>query len=828
MNSEGPHPAGKYPLGMLAAYALLALTIAATALAFSSLQVVNDGDIGGPGYRYYTLGVQRRSGPDFSINSSVVAQLDGLLPAGVAAAMAANQKAVLHVGEGAAAHESARVELVTGEYLRALHVRVLAGRPLRPDDVTDCAPVVMLDANLARSLFGSYADAVGRSLRISANMGVSGQRLRVVGIVPDAFKGLDSGRPASAWAPLMQLPALSGLHFPICTKAHPHAGVTNFSISGLPAVLSAPASMSRVQLDTMLSKAWHRLPAGTRGKNGLGFILSVPYSTSPQAQLLAARRIALYLALTLAAVILATINVFTLRWLALVRRRHVLQLERALGATRAFLRRRFFMRTAVVALALLFFSSIFTVLGELLVHHMTGRDAGVVAGLTLSALAGYLVWILPSLLLIVVLAEALPLLMLLQRERDGGARMTLSRADRRIGATVLVAEVLLASMMSCAAGWAIRYAWQQRHADLGLLRAPATIVSIQRKPTDALGMVMMHAPKNASVTPRQVLLLAALQRAARNVQRGVKLAIGPLPVNQRLGGSRTVMAGKRVTSVKPTTATTDWPYAASVKLLAGRNFKEHQSNPQDVLIDAQTARVLFGGVRDAVGGRIDHDGSSYRVIGVTVPLYLDGPTHAATQVLIHDFRFGVSFFPVNGDPLVIRPAVDSVNIASMRAALDAALQRQAPTLQVASIQSDLRFLARLTRMQTRQAQTFLLIALFAWAITLAGVAAHLRLYLALRKRVDAIRQALGASPRRLYTGVVGGTVILGLAGALLALLFTPWLAQQFALLSGAQVAAFGWATWLALTVLLLAVFTVAHFPARRAARAEPAESLHEL
>ena len=61
-----------------------------------------------------------------------------------------------------------------------------------------------------------------------------------------------------------------------------------------------------------------------------------------------------------------------------------------------------------------------------------------------------------------------------------------------------------------------------------------------------------------------------------------------------------------------------------------------------------------------------------------------------------------------------------------------------------------------------------------------------------------------------------------------AALATPWLATQYTLLAGAQVAAFGWATWLALTVLLLAVFLVAHFPARRAARAEPAASLHEL
>jgi len=44
----------------------------------------------------------------------------------------------------------------------------------------------------------------------------------------------------------------------------------------------------------------------------------------------------------------------------------------------------------------------------------------------------------------------------------------------------------------------------------------------------------------------------------------------------------------------------------------------------------------------------------------------------------------------------------------------------------------------------------------------------------------------------------------------------PWLAQQFAFLSGAQVAPFGAATWIMLSVLLLAVLLVAHVPARRA------------
>ncbi len=160
--------------------------------------------------------------------------------------------------------------------------------------------------------------------------------------------------------------------------------------------------------------------------------------------------------------------------------------------------------------------------------------------------------------------------------------------------------------------------------------------------------------------------------------------------------------------------------------------------------------------------------------------------------------------------------------------LDAAFTRSAPSLEIKSIQSDSAIHAQLAAPQTRQAEIFAFIALFAWAIALSGVASHLRLYLAMRKRLAAIRSALGAGPRRLYGEVLGGTLALALAGIVLSLLAAPWLAQQFAFLSGAQISPFGAATWIALAVLLLAVFLVAHFPARRAARAEPAASLHEL
>ena len=84
-----------------------------------------------------------------------------------------------------------------------------------------------------------------------------------------------------------------------------------------------------------------------------------------------------------------------------------------------------------------------------------------------------------------------------------------------------------------------------------------------------------------------------------------------------------------------------------------------------------------------------------------------------------------------------------------------------------------------------------------------------------------VRRAVAHKPwwRRRLTWALAGAIALTVLAVWAWRLSTPGVAQ---------VAPFGPATWIALVVLLLAVFLVAHFPARRAARAEPAESLHEL
>ncbi|WP_297926493.1 ABC transporter permease, partial [Metallibacterium sp.] len=607
----------------IGAYALLALAIAASALAFACLRVLDTASIPGtaPGYRYYTLGVMRSTGPSFAISSATLQALQGNWADGLRAGMAMSDQGfqVRTPAQSGMGHV-VRGELVSGAYLEALRPKLRAGRLLEPVDMNACLPVAVISSALARALYDSPAAAVGRSLMLASKGMPPGMVVRVVGVLAAGFHGAYGVRDTEIWLPMSLAPEINHMPSTACTAKSAHAGGTTFStfsVIGPPAVLSAPAEVAPAQLTTLLGNAWQRLPAAARGKDQQGLVVSAPFSLSPQARLQNARRTTLYLALSLAALVLATINVFTLRWLALVRRRHVLQLERVLGATRAFLRRRYVLRTAALALALLLASAALSALDYWALHALTGHDSALWASLSLPALAGELAWVLPPLLLIVVLAEALPLLVLLQRERiDGGSRVALSRADRGIGIGVLVAEVLLAAVMSCAAAWALHYAWQQRHADLGMLRAPASVVAIARKPggPDTVSFTV----NQSSAETAQGLLLRALRAALTSALPGHELALGPVPGNGLMTSPDSYTAGRRATSAMSMSASPQWLYAASAALLAGNDFNAAHPDPKAVLIDARTARALFGSVRGAVGQTLQSGmpPSAQRVIGV--------------------------------------------------------------------------------------------------------------------------------------------------------------------------------------------------------------------
>ena len=810
----------RLPWMQVVAYALLALAVAATALAFAMLHAWESPVIPGaaPGYRYLALGYRRATGNDFSgIASLTMVQLRPLLPPGFGMG-----STFVNVIDLAPQLHGAFVkldgELVVGDILQALHVRPLLGRLITLDDQRHGAAVVLLSQHEARRLFGHARDALGKPIYTR-----QGFELRVIGVMPDDFHGafgVIGDGAVNVWIPYTLMEPLDLGHWP---KGMPKADmVKSMPFLGPAPLLSVPDGVSDAQLTVDLQRLLHNAHGVKIPRDVSGFVTAQPYSPFPSIQQTLQRRIRLALGLAAATLGLAAVNLLVVDWLVWLRRRSTFQIERVLGARRGYLLKRFALRTALSLLGMMVLSAALIAGAAVLLKHVAGDDYGTV--LNLRSLLPVLAWALPLLVLVVAVAQGLPLGLLLARESLGVERVaTATASDRWAGAAMIGVEVLLAALLSVASAWSIAQAWHSTHADLGFLDRPATVVATE--------MAGSWTGTTGLSGAAYRLALDRVENAVRAVAPGVPVGFGPVIVrgNSTVFPS-TVMAGKRITSACTVGATDGWLLATGARILAGRVFDAGKVEKNAVLIDAQVARALFGSSRAAVGGTLGFQGAKGldRVVGVVAPIDLHGADQPACPLVINSPRSNPYEVEDNGATLAIGRALDAGGRAQLRDQLAAVFARAGFKLKVTSVRTTDQERTWLAQQQIHQAHVFVVIALFAWAVALSGIFAQLRLFLAMRKRLTAIRSALGAGQLRLCREVVLGTLALAAAGVLLALLAAPWVAAQFAFLSGAQVAAFGAATWIALGVLLLAVFAVVHFPARRAARAEPAESLHEL
>ena len=804
------------------AYALLALAIAATTLAFAVLQAWDSPSIPGaaPGYRYLALGYQRAHGDDYaSLNSGTLVKLLPKLPSSWRLGIGFSQHVALGLRPGKNLPRL-KIAMVYGDYLQALHLHPLAGRLIDLREQQDGAPVIVLSVTLARRWFGSVPAAVGRSV-----YDTHGLALRVIGVLPADFAGtdgLDSRKPTQGWipGPLMTLISVGKWPFP---KGKFPTGdlLSRMTMMGPAPLLSVPDAISRPQLRAQLAQLYAQSVA-VLPKDLTGLATAAPYSIFPTVQRQYAQRMRLFFGLTFATLILAAVNVLVLQWLRYLQRRGTLRLERVLGARRGYLLRRYAWSSLLVAAGLGIGALLLVALGALLLRHLA-PNLDVV--LTAHALLRPLLGLLPPLVLLVALAQALPMFVLLARERlDSAQRVSGARGDRAFGSVLLAGEIALGALMSVLAAWAIGYAWRSTHQRIGFLDRPATIVQVAQ--SGNLDVLLAHVdPAKNRLQLQQVLRLLA------GGQTSTPAGIGPaiLP-NFGFDFPKTVSAGTRSASVCNEEVTPGWLQAGGVRIIAGQGFATAHAQPDTVLLGARLAASLFGSAQAAVGRNVTERGNKKprRVIGVVAPVYLHGTRRDGCPVLFADLRD--NNFGLLGDPhsLIVGARLDSGHRAALRQHLTAFFAREHLGLAIRSIRGTTQTRDWLAAQQITQSRVFTAIALFAWGIVLSGIFALLRLYLAQRRRLLAIESALGATPSRTYFSVVLGTLAVAGIGAIIALLLLPWLATQYALLSGAQVAPFGVATWIALAVLLLAVFTVAHFPARRAARAEPAQSLHEL
>ena len=89
-------------------------------------------------------------------------------------------------------------QLVTGNYFQVLGVDAALGRTITPEEDTTlgASPVMVISAGFWKRAFASDPDVVGSTVTLN------GFKFTVIGIMPAAFKGLQTLGSVDFWAPL--------------------------------------------------------------------------------------------------------------------------------------------------------------------------------------------------------------------------------------------------------------------------------------------------------------------------------------------------------------------------------------------------------------------------------------------------------------------------------------------------------------------------------------------------------------------------------------------------------------------------------------------------
>ena len=733
---------------------LLGAALAVVLLAVGVVGLTHGSGIGDASSRshFYSFGIGSDGINKFLLPEKLIWHLSQLLPGEVQLAGTRIDSIEVKLPESPAHAQAMRIELITGNYFPTLGVLPLAGRTINATDTADAARVVVLSASAAQRLFGSSQAAVGRFLSVN-QAGLRSTTLQVIGVAPHGFHGVGGsiGIAADAW-------------IPVTTPLTPLAKFTAYNRVGsdeksMVPIVSARKWLSLRQVRLRIATALARfpesiLPAGTEP------ILVKPYTEFfPQDHVLQLRRFKLYQDFALMIAALAAIGALAMRAMRAMRGIDALRLERVLGATRRWVSHRYWVHVLYTAVWLwlvgVFVVALLNVIIRRQVVHTPGHLQLIGIGFAHAAVTLTLTSVVAAICL-----EAPALLFLLTADSMHSAEHSFGRRMRLLaGSTTLTLEIMLSAIIGILAIWSLWYALQVLDVNLGMFHRPATLVAWGYSGGAGPSREELDSPT------RGIDLLYSLSQAIMDIDRNAKIGYGPLPgkvfaaVRSYLGVS-TYTKGHKSIAAAPMFASSSWFQAASVHLLAGRGFGSSalSASSYAVVIDSTVARALFGGVRRALGQSfLNNHGFPVRVIGVIAPLHLAGANEGAPPILLYNIRVLPKMIYLLPLPLVIGPAIPPALYPQLHAVINKVLVRQAPNMKLEKILSSTHLLNQLNAPQTHVAQVFLAIALFAWAIALSGVAAHLRLYLAMRKRVTAIRSALGAGPRWLYGEVLGGT-----------------------------------------------------------------------
>jgi predicted permease len=697
-------------------------------------------------------------------------------------------------------------QLVSGNYFQTLGVTPVAGRAFLPeeDSVPGGYPVAIISHALWKREFGADPRVMERSVE------VNGYPLRIVGVAPPGFQGVNLLGAADLWIPMTMQAQMS-----------PGAAVFNqrralfFSVVGrLKPGVRMPAAQAELQaLSQALQREYPRDNDGRRAK-------IVPLAESminPQTRTLMERSGSILMIVTGLVLLIACANVANLLLSRAVGRSKEMAVRLAMGAGRAQLVRQLLTESGLLALA------------------------GGALGLPLASWARHLLWAvrppllgaaaIPSELDSRVLAFTLSLSLLTGlifglvpawqatrldlandlKERSGPSSV-LGPGARRIRWTLVSSEIGICVVALIGAGLFLRSLQNAQRVDPGFQ-------------ADHLAMIAFNmADLRYDSAQARDLETRMLQRAAA-VPGVVRAALSKdsifwVTVERTLLVEGDPAGERRVALNSPVSP--EYLRTAGIDLLRGRDFTPLDSaNTPRVAILNQAAAARYWPNQNPIGRRFrfSSDDAPLQVIGIARNAnYLalgEAPQALVYTPLLQDFSLSAT--------LIVRtqrePEAALVNVTRALQALEPHLRLTSRTARSAILTT-----AWLQHLSAILLGSFAALALLLAALGIYGVNAY---SVHQRVREIGIRMALGATPARIEmlifremlqvvaAGLCGGLTVAFLAvRAIRSLLLTtsPFDPMTFLL---------------APALLVVVAIGASWFPVLRATRIDPASALRE-
>ena len=405
---------------------------------------------------------------------------------------------------------------------------------------------------------------------------------------------------------------------------------------------------------------------------------------------------------------------------------------------------------------------------------------------------------------------------------DDSRGATAGRERNVLRSTLVISEVALAVVLLVGAGLLVKSAWRLAQVDTGYRAANVVKAEFQLPPSRYPGgntwpnFVEVHRFNDE-----------LLNRVAQIPGVTAAAIVGNHPVDPGSQNSWRVVGreaeGQHWPEVSIRRVSATYFETVQLPVRSGRAFSngDGPTDPTVSIINESLARRFFEG-REPLGAQIRLWGGVRTIVGVVKDERINGLSREAPPAVYLPFRQAPSFN--GGEALLVRT---SAPLSTVGPSLRGAVRQVDPQLAVFGIKS----LAEVLGDSVAQ-QRFVMLLLIAFAgvaVILAAIGIHgiLSYTVAQRRHELGIRVALGATPDRVTSLVLGQGMKLTIAGLVIgilaALALTRVLSTQLYGVSTTDATAFAAVLPVLGAVALLATW----LPARRAVRLDPLEAMRD-